>query len=136
MDNSETFLSQPASRRSFLKKGVLGAGAAAVGAGLLANASAFGQEQGNGPCSEANGVRSLASLPALPSAELTQRLFPGLIVEDVQTSGATIHTLRKGSGPPLLLLRGYPDTHVTWHQNSPGGVHVPRSITTSQSIDR
>ena len=47
MDNSETFISQPASRRTFLKKGVLGAGAAAVGAGLLANASAFGQEQGS-----------------------------------------------------------------------------------------
>jgi hypothetical protein len=47
MDNSETFISQPASGRTFLKKGVLGAGAAAVGAGLLANASAFGQGQGS-----------------------------------------------------------------------------------------
>jgi haloacetate dehalogenase len=28
----------------------------------------------------------------------------------------TIHTLRKGSGPPLLLLHGYPETHVTWHK--------------------
>jgi len=116
MDNSETFVSQPASRRSFLKKGVLGGGAAAVGVRLLANASAFGQEQGCRSCSEASGVRSLASRPALPSAELTERLFPGFIAEDVQTGGATIHTLRKGSGPPLLLLHGYPETHVTWHK--------------------
>lgn len=116
MDNSETFVSQPASRRSFLKKGVLGAGAAAVGAGLLANASVAGQEQGSGSCSKANAIRSLASLPALPSAELNQKLFPGFISEDVQTSGATVHTLHKGSGPPLLLLHGYPETHVTWHK--------------------
>jgi haloacetate dehalogenase len=29
---------------------------------------------------------------------------------------ATIHCLRKGSGPPLLLLHGYPQTHVIWHK--------------------
>lgn len=42
--------------------------------------------------------------------------FPGFQVEDVTTSGATIRTLRKGSGPPLLLLHGYPQTHVIWHK--------------------
>ena len=104
MDNSETFVSQPASRRSFLKKGVLGARTRQLLAGLLANASVAGQEQGSGSCSKANAIRSLASLPALPSAELNQKLFPGFISEDVQTSGATVHTLHKGSGPPLLLL--------------------------------
>jgi haloacetate dehalogenase len=56
------------------------------------------------------------SLPAPPSTEMTQKLFPGFIAEDVQTSGGTIHTLRKGSGSPLLLLHGYPETHVTWHK--------------------
>jgi haloacetate dehalogenase len=43
-------------------------------------------------------------------------LFPGFSVEDVQTSGATIRVLRKGAGPALLLLHGYPQTHVTWHK--------------------
>jgi haloacetate dehalogenase len=43
-------------------------------------------------------------------------LFPGFTVEDVPTSGAAIRTLRKGSGPPLLLLHGYPQTHVMWHR--------------------
>ena len=31
------------------------------------------------------------------------------------TSGATTRVLRKVDGPPLLLLHGHPETHVTWH---------------------
>ncbi len=27
-----------------------------------------------------------------------------------------IHYLRKGTGPPLLLLHGYPQTHIMWHK--------------------
>jgi haloacetate dehalogenase len=27
--------------------------------------------------------------------------------------------LRKGSGRPLLLLHGYPETHPTWHKVAP-----------------
>ena len=44
------------------------------------------------------------------------RLFPGFDAKDVSTTGATIRTLRAGSGPPLLLLHGYPQTHVIWHK--------------------
>jgi haloacetate dehalogenase len=43
-------------------------------------------------------------------------LFPGFRVEDVKTTGATIRTLRAGSGPPLLLMHGYPQSHVIWHK--------------------
>jgi haloacetate dehalogenase len=46
---------------------------------------------------------------------LDARLFPGFLIEDVRTTGATIRTLRAGSGPPLLMLHGYPQTHVIWH---------------------
>jgi haloacetate dehalogenase len=35
---------------------------------------------------------------------------------EVRTSGAVIHTLVGGSGPPLLLLHGFPQTHVEWHK--------------------
>src|SRR5580765_1060820 len=37
-------------------------------------------------------------------------------VEDIATREATIHTLRRGAGPPLLLLHGYPQTHFIWHK--------------------
>jgi haloacetate dehalogenase len=43
-------------------------------------------------------------------------LFPGFETRTVQTSGATINVLRGGSGPPLLLIHGYPQTHAEWHK--------------------
>ena len=42
--------------------------------------------------------------------------FESFTVEDIATRGATIHTLRRGAGPPLLLLHGYPQTHFIWHK--------------------
>src|SRR5246127_2935942 len=46
MDKSETGNKQGAARRSFLKKGAFGVGAAAIGAGLLARESvAFAQDR-------------------------------------------------------------------------------------------
>ena len=46
-------------------------------------------------------------------------LFPGFRTEKIKTSGATIHTVIGGSGPPLLLVHGYPQTHVEWHKIAP-----------------
>ncbi len=43
-------------------------------------------------------------------------LFPGFDTHTIETTGATIHALRGGSGPPLLLLHGYPETHAMWHK--------------------
>ena len=37
----------------------------------------------------------------------------------VQTSGAQIHVVQKGTGPPLLLIHGYPQTHAMWHAVAP-----------------
>jgi len=45
--------------------------------------------------------------------------FPGFETQKIKTSGATINTLRGGSGPPLLLIHGYPQTHVEWHKIAP-----------------
>ncbi len=45
--------------------------------------------------------------------------FPGFVRRRVQTSGAIINTVHGGSGPPVLLLHGYPQTHVMWHMVAP-----------------
>ncbi len=37
----------------------------------------------------------------------------------IQTSGAEINLVHGGSGPPLLLLHGYPQTHFMWHSVAP-----------------
>ncbi|MEX2517566.1 MAG: alpha/beta hydrolase [Gammaproteobacteria bacterium] len=41
------------------------------------------------------------------------------VTETVKTGAADIHLVHGGSGPPLLLLHGYPQTHVMWHQVAP-----------------
>jgi haloacetate dehalogenase len=41
------------------------------------------------------------------------------LTETVKTGGTTIRVIRKGTGPPLLLLHGYPETHLTWHKVAP-----------------
>lgn len=43
-------------------------------------------------------------------------LFPGFRTERIAKPGATIHTVVGGSGPPLLLIHGYPQTHAEWHK--------------------
>ena len=38
---------------------------------------------------------------------------------DVDCGETTIHGVVGGSGPPLLLLHGYPQTHAMWHRVAP-----------------
>jgi len=47
------------------------------------------------------------------------RLFPGFRTRDIRASGARIHLAAGGSGPPVLLLHGYPETHAMWHKVAP-----------------
>src|SRR6478672_8202582 len=46
-------------------------------------------------------------------------LFPGFAAHDVDGDGARINCIVGGSGPPLLLLHGYPQTHAMWHRIAP-----------------
>src|SRR3954453_11466433 len=45
--------------------------------------------------------------------------LPGFETRDIETAGARIHLATGGSGPPLLLLHGHPQTHLTWHKIAP-----------------
>ena len=46
-------------------------------------------------------------------------MFEGFTTRRIRASGAEIHLRTAGSGPPLLLLHGYPQTHAIWHKVAP-----------------
>jgi haloacetate dehalogenase len=46
-------------------------------------------------------------------------VFEGFETATIDTGEARIHLRHGGSGPPLLLLHGYPQTHVMWHLVAP-----------------
>ncbi len=89
-------------RRKFLK-GSLGVLAAGQSASLLTPAQPARATAAQQP-------RTAAGSPTL---------FPGFRTQRFETTGATIHTVVGGSGPPLLLLHGHPQTHVMWHKVAP-----------------
>jgi haloacetate dehalogenase len=42
--------------------------------------------------------------------------FDGFTTFDIPTRDTTIHGVTGGSGPPVLLLHGIPETHLMWHR--------------------
>ena len=46
-------------------------------------------------------------------------MFEGFELSTIDTGEATIRVRHGGSGPPLLLLHGHPQTHVMWHRVAP-----------------
>jgi haloacetate dehalogenase len=46
-------------------------------------------------------------------------LFPGVPLERRRVNGIEVAMRRQGSGPPLLLLHGFPQTHAIWHRVAP-----------------
>jgi haloacetate dehalogenase len=46
-------------------------------------------------------------------------VLDGFQQDRITTTGAEINLRRAGEGPPLLLLHGYPQTHVMWHKIAP-----------------
>jgi haloacetate dehalogenase len=85
--------SSPLARRSFL-----GASVGAMAAGFAAQA-----------------LPALAQTPT----DVPSNFFPGFRRHTIQTSGTTINVLVGGNGPPILLLHGYPQTHVEWRKIAP-----------------
>jgi len=45
--------------------------------------------------------------------------FPGFKKLTAKTSGATINFVTAGNGPGLLLLHGYPQSHIEWRKIAP-----------------
>jgi haloacetate dehalogenase len=46
-------------------------------------------------------------------------LFEGFERTRVEVDGVGINLVRGGEGPPVLLLHGYPQSHVEWHKVAP-----------------
>jgi haloacetate dehalogenase len=62
--------------------------------------------------SKSVGAQQTAPAPLPP--------FPGFTAHDIPTTGGvTIHAVKGGSGPPLLLLHGAPQSHYTWRDVAP-----------------
>ena len=94
---SATELRTSTNRRSLLGASLAVAAAAALGTGRNAQAAA----------------------PAADAGPDDAHLLPGFRVERVKTSGAELHTVIGGSGPPLLLIHGAPLTHLSWYRVAP-----------------
>ena len=46
-------------------------------------------------------------------------MFEGFDTAEVETGETTIFLRRSGAGPPILLLHGFPQTHLMWHRVAP-----------------
>lgn len=57
-------------------------------------------------------------------SEITVRImapafFPGFRRLDTEVHGVRFAGVTGGSGPPVLLLHGYPQTHIAWRKLAP-----------------
>ena len=46
-------------------------------------------------------------------------MFDNFTKTQIKANGVSINLVYGGGGPPLLLLHGYPQTHVEWHKIAP-----------------
>ena len=67
----------------------------------------------------ATSIGRFETVEAQQGGSDTTRFFPGFTRSTVQTSGTTINVLKGGDGPPLLLLHGAPQSHVSWRLVAP-----------------
>jgi haloacetate dehalogenase len=46
-------------------------------------------------------------------------MFDGFIYKRIEIQETTINLVQGGRGDPILLLHGYPETHICWHRVAP-----------------
>ena len=100
-------------RRDFLR--VSGAGALSLGSAIATTACGINTPARAGSDVD-QGPRVAQAPPQQPPAPA---LFPGFQRDVLKTSATTINLVHGGKGRPLLLLHGWPQTHVTWHKIAP-----------------
>ena len=100
------------SRRQWIQQ------AAALGAVSGAGVpSLFGGAEGAAHAQEGSAAQPAAAAAA--AVRDTTRFFPGFKPFRVKTSEAEINGVIGGQGPPLLLLHGAPQMHITWRLVAP-----------------
>jgi haloacetate dehalogenase len=100
--------------RRFLLGGVLGATVFAVGAAKAADAGGDLSPLNHGANDPLPPEAVSANGAMFPGFRQTFVPTRGVMVDGNLADGAAINTLIGGSGPPLLLIHGHPETHVTW----------------------
>jgi haloacetate dehalogenase len=60
-----------------------------------------------------------AKPPIFSAPAAAGHFFPGFRATTIKTAGSEINALIGGNGPPLLLLHGYPQTHIMWRKVAP-----------------
>ena len=93
-------------RRELFQK--IASAAAITAAGRALESTAFAQVP------VAGSIPTAGSGTTGQAAGETSKFLPGFTVSKVKTSGTTIHVVKGGQGPPLLLLHGAPMSHITW----------------------
>jgi haloacetate dehalogenase len=64
-------------------------------------------------------AKPLSSCWAYKSEKRSRKMLETFVPLQIKTSGTSIHVMKAGSGEPLLLLHGFPQTHVMWHKVAP-----------------
>ncbi|WP_210497318.1 alpha/beta fold hydrolase [Microvirga antarctica] len=59
---------------------------------------------------------------------MSDDLFPGFDSHWIDAEAGRIFARSKGEGPPLVLLHGFPQTHVMWHRIAPALAETHRVV--------
>lgn len=74
-----------------------------------------GEEFGDEVAANATGVEKAGEDPGAEGLDV----FDGFDRLDIATGRGRVHAVVGGSGPPVLLLHGYPQTHLMWRDVAP-----------------